>query len=237
MNKSAVMHLGLLLSMSLFSATSTADESVYDPWEPVNLKVHAFNEFMDEHFLRPAATGYMKYVPVPARRGVSNFFANIGDISVLANNLLQFKLSAAANDTGRIMLNTTIGLGGVLDVATSIGFIKNDEDFGQTLGTWGVGPGPYVVLPLFGPSNLRDSFGLFADTATNPINHQDNIRIRNTAFALEQLDRRVAGLAVDALMLGDPYIFTREAYSAQREYLVTDGEVDDSWDDEWDGWD
>lgn len=226
--------LASVLAMNSQLAQAAAED---DPLESVNQKVHRFNEFMDRHFLLPVARGYTRYIPAPARQGVRNFFYNIGDISVLANNLLQVKLEAAASDAGRIMVNTTIGVFGIFDVATPIGFNRNDEDFGQTLGYWGIGPGPYLVLPLFGPSTLRDSIGLVVDTATNPINHQDNVRVRNSAFALEQLDRRVAAMSVEALITGDPYIFTREAYLQQRQYLVNDGEVDESWDDDWDDWD
>lgn len=226
--------LAFVLGMNIQVAAAATED---DPLESVNQKIHRFNEFMDRHFLLPVARGYTRYIPAPARQGVRNFFYNIGDVSVLANNLLQVKLEAAASDAGRIMLNTTIGVFGIFDVATPIGFNRNDEDFGQTLGYWGIGPGPYMVLPLFGPSTLRDSLGLMIDTATNPINHQDNMRVRNSAFALEQLDRRVAAMSVEALITGDPYIFTREAYLQQRQYLVNDGEVDQSWDDDWDNWD
>jgi phospholipid-binding lipoprotein MlaA len=235
MKKVAISALltSVLVTTSQFAVAAAEN----DPLESLNQKTHRFNEFMDQHFLLPVARGYTRYIPAPARQGVRNFFYNIGDVSVLANNLLQVKLEAAASDAGRIMINTTVGVFGIFDIATPIGFNRNDEDFGQTLGYWGIGPGPYLVLPLFGPSTLRDSFGLLVDTATNPINHQDNIRVRNSSFALEQLDRRVAAMSVEALITGDPYIFTREAYLQQRQYLVNDGEVDESWDDDWDDWD
>jgi len=225
----------LLCSVGL-SHNLQAAEVDYDPWEPVNSKIHAFNDFMDRNLLRPVAVGYTRYVPSPARRGVSNFFSNIGDFSILANNILQFKFEHAANDTGRIMLNSTFGIAGILDLASSIGLDKNDEDFGQTLGYWGIGPGPYVVLPFLGASTVRDTFGLTIDTLTNPLNHQNNMRIRNTAYALEQIDSRVAVMAIESLMSGDPYLFTREAYLQQRAFLVSDGQVDD-WDDDWGDWD
>jgi phospholipid-binding lipoprotein MlaA len=234
--RTCLMLLSIVPVSTGFSATVNAAE--YDPWEPFNQKVHAFNELMDNRLLRPTANAYVRVVPSFARRGVSNFFSNIGDVSILANNLLQLKFGDAASDTGRILLNTTLGIGGLFDVATGAGLQKNDEDFGQTLGRWGVKPGPYVVLPLFGPSNVRDTFGVGVDTYSNPLNNQDSVRLRNSAFMLQQLDRRVAGLALDSLMLGDTYIFNREAYIQQREYLVTDGEIDDSWDDdEWGAWD
>lgn len=220
------------------AANVQAQSADYDPWEGLNLKVHRFNETLDNAVVRPTANFYVRVVPSVARRGVSNFFSNINDVTVLVNNVLQLKLADAASDTGRIMLNTTLGIGGLVDVATPAGLEKNNEDFGQTLGKWGVGPGPYVVLPLFGPSTLRDSLGLGADTFTNPVNHYDEPAVRNSAFALQLLDRRVAALAADSLMMGDPYIFIREAYLQQREYLVTDGQIQDQWDDdEWSAWD
>lgn len=228
----------LALTLTVCATQVEAQATAYDPWEGINLKVHRFNEVLDSAVLRPTANAYVRVVPSVARRGVSNFFSNINDVTVLLNNVLQFKLTAAASDTGRIVLNTTLGLGGLVDVATPAGLEKNNEDFGQTLGKWGVAPGPYVVLPLFGPSTLRDTFGLTADTFTNPMTHHDEPAVRNSAFVLQQLDRRVAALAVDSMMMGDAYIFTREAYLQQRQYLVTDGQIQDQWeDDDWDAWD
>lgn len=228
----------ILASISLCMVSQLGFASDSDPWESWNLRVHAFNEHLDAAVLRPVATTYVRLVPPLARRGVSNVFGNILDVTVLFNNVLQLKLSDAASDSGRILLNTTVGLGGLIDVATEAGLERNYEDFGQTLGKWGVGAGPYMVLPLFGPSNVRDTFGLFADTFTNPMTYHDNPAVRNSAFVLQQVDKRVAVLVVDSLMMGDKYLFTREAYMQQRQYLVLDGEVQDSWDDdEWDSWD
>lgn len=228
----------LLAGISFCMVSQFGHASESDPWESWNLRVHAFNEHLDAAVLRPVATTYVRLVPPVARRGVSNVFGNILDVTVLLNNVLQLKLGDAASDGGRILLNTTVGIGGLIDVATEAGLERNYEDFGQTLGKWGVGPGPYMVLPLFGPSNVRDTFGLFADTFTNPMTYHDNPAVRNGAFVLQQVDKRVAVLVVDSLMMGDKYLFTREAYIQQRQYLVLDGEVQDSWDDdEWDSWD
>lgn len=225
----------LVLGSSAFSAQGYAQASEYDPWESFNIKVYNFNQRIDDAVVRPVANTYVRVVPSMARRGVSNFFSNINDVTVLVNNVLQLKLVDAASDTGRLMLNTTLGIGGLIDVASQAGLQKNNEDFGQTLGRWGVGPGPYVVLPLLGPSTLRDSFGVAGDTYTNPISYENDVALRNSAVVLNLLDRRVAALAVESLMMGDPYIFVREAYLQQRQYLVTDGEVQDQWgDDDWD---
>lgn len=227
------------VAAALWLATLPAHAAeAYDPLEPMNVRIHSFNEFVDDNFMRPVANTYVRFVPRFARRGVSNFFSNLNDVTVLANNLLQLKLADAASDAGRLLLNTTVGFGGLVDVATDAGLTKNHEDFGQTLGYWGVPTGPYLVLPLFGPSTLRDGIGFATDTLTHPQNQQDNVRVRNSMFATQQLDRRVAALAADSLMMGDTYIFTREAYLQQREYLVTDGEISDDWDDdEWGDWD
>jgi phospholipid-binding lipoprotein MlaA len=228
-----------ILTMPLvFVGSQAGYASESDPWESWNTRVHAFNEHLDAAILRPVATTYVRIVPPLARRGVSNVFYNLLDVTVLLNNVLQLKMVDAASDSGRILLNTTVGIGGLIDVATEAGLERNDEDFGQTLGRWGVGAGPYMVLPLFGPSNVRDTVGLFVDTFTNPMTYHHDPAVRNGTFVLEQVDKRVAVLVVDSLMMGDQYLFTREAYIQQREYLVLDGEVQDNWDDdEWDRWD
>jgi phospholipid-binding lipoprotein MlaA len=221
-----------------FSANAEAQQATEDPLGPINMKIHAFNDYMDKHLLRPVAVGYRRYMPNPIRVGVDNFFSNIGDIGIFANNILQGKFGDAASDTGRIVINTTIGIGGVLDLASKAGLSKHNEDFGQTLGAWGVQSGPYIVLPFFGPSTLRDAFGLAVDTTTNPLNYQDNVRLRNSAFVLEQINRRGAALVGESLLMGDPYIFMREAYLQQRAYDVSDGEAEEEeWDDGWEGWD
>ena len=233
---SKIARILMVTSLCVSAQIGLASES--DPWESWNTRVHSFNEHLDSAVLRPVATTYVRIVPSLARRGVSNVFGNILDVTVLLNNVLQLKIEDAASDSGRIFLNTTVGLGGLIDVATAAGLEKNYEDFGQTLGKWGVGPGPYMVLPLFGPSNVRDTLGLFVDTFTNPMTYHDDPAVRNGTFVLQQVDKRVAVLVVDSLMMGDKYLFTREAYIQQRQYLVLDGQVEDSWDrDEWDDWD
>lgn len=225
----------ILMVTCLCIGVQVGHASESDPWESWNFRVYAFNEYLDTVVLRPVATTYVRIMPSLARRGVSNVVFNILDVTVLLNNVLQLKIGDAASDSGRILLNTTVGLGGLIDVATEAGLERNDEDFGQTLGRWGVGPGPYMVLPLFGPSNVRDTFGLIVDTFTDPMTYNDDPAIRNGTFVLQQVDKRVAVLVVDSLMMGDQYLFTREAYIQQRQYLVLDGQVEENWgDDEWD---
>jgi len=214
----------------LLSGNAVAQTS--DPWERTNTRIYAFNKFLDRWLLRPVAVAYNNVTPDIVRQGVGNFFSNIDDINVLANDLLQLKFRDAASDSGRLLINTTVGLVGIIDVASSIGLTKNEEDFGQTFGRWGVGAGPYVVLPFFGPSSVRDSFGLVLDTVFNPIQYHDEDSVKTTLLLLEQLDNRASVLEMEGLISGDEYLFMREAYLQQREFLVNDGEVNyDDFDD------
>lgn len=203
-----------------------------DPWESTNTRIYAFNKFLDRWMLRPVAVAYNNVTPDIVRQGVGNFFSNIDDINVLANDLLQLKFRDAASDSGRLLINTTVGIVGIIDVASSIGLTKNEEDFGQTFGRWGVGAGPYVMLPFFGPSSVRDSFGLVLDTMFNPIQYHDEDSVKTTLLLVEQLDNRASVLEMEGLISGDEYLFMREAYLQQREFLVNDGEVNyDDFDD------
>ncbi|MFK7862875.1 MAG: VacJ family lipoprotein [Pseudohongiellaceae bacterium] len=210
-----------------FSISTSVSAQSPDPWGKANRQTFAFNDFFDQLIVRPVAVTYTTMVPRIARQGIGNFFSNIDDVNVLVNDVLQLKLKDAAGDTGRLLINSTIGLGGVLDVATGIGLQKHEEDFGQTLGFWGVGAGPYVVLPIFGASNVRDSFGLVLDTLFNPIQYQDNSATRLTLFTVRETDTRASLLALDELIGGDKYLFIREAYIQRRNYLVNDGQIDD----------
>ena len=169
----------LLLSFLLFFMANTlafAEENV-DPFEDINRAVYVFNEAIDDNLLEPISRAYKDHVPEVVQGRVSDFFGNLRDVSTLANQILQFKPIESATTLGRILVNSTLGLGGLFDVASDMGFITDDEDFGQTMGVWGVGEGPYVVLPLLGPSTVRDSLGLYVDTTsdTNMINEMDDI--------------------------------------------------------------
>ena len=189
------------------------------------------NDYFDQLIVKPVAAGYTLFIPRVARQGIGNFFSNIDDINVLVNDLLQLKLDAALNDSGRLLVNSTLGLAGVLDIASGFGFYKNEEDFGQTLGHWGLGSGPYVMLPLFGASNVRDSFGLVLDTLFNPIQYHDEESLRFTLFLVKETESRSGLLSLDDLITGDRYLFVREAYVQRREYLVADGQVEDEFGD------
>jgi len=221
----------VLLCAVLLPAPLYAQGVNPDPWRTTNQRIYNFNNFFDGLIVRPAAQTYTTLVPRVVRQGIGNFFSNINDINVAVNDLLQFKFDAALSDSGRFLINSTVGVLGVFDVATSMGLQKNEEDFGQTLGRWGVGPGPYVMLPVFGASNVRDSFGLVLDTLFNPIQYQDDDSLRLTLFMVDEINSRAGLLALDELVVGDQYLFIREAYIQRREYLVTDGEVEDDFGD------
>ncbi|GJM13061.1 MAG: hypothetical protein DHS20C12_14640 [Pseudohongiella sp.] len=212
-------------------AASGANAQTNDPWQETNERIFGLNDYFDQLIVKPVASAYTLFVPRVARQGIGNFFSNIDDINVFVNDLLQLKLDAAANDSGRFLINSTLGIGGVLDIASGFGLQKNEEDFGQTLGSWGVGAGPYVMLPVFGASNVRDSFGLVLDTLFNPIQYHDDASLRTSLFLIRETDSRAGLLALDDLITGDRYLFVREAYVQRREYLVTDGQVEDEFGD------
>ena len=220
-----VLACSMMICMLLWPVTGQAQN--LDPWRNANQRVFEFNDFFDRILVRPIATTYTTVVPRFARQGVGNFFSNINDINVFVNDLLQFKFDAALTDSGRFLINSTIGIGGLLDVASDLGLQKNEEDFGQTLGVWGVQTGPYLVLPVFGSSNVRDAFGLVLDTLFNPIQYQDEESVRYSLILLQEIDTRASLLALDELVTGNRYLFFREAYIQRREYLVNDGAVED----------
>jgi phospholipid-binding lipoprotein MlaA len=198
-----------------------------DPFERLNRGVYAFNDGLDRAVVKPVAQGYRKVTPQFVQTGISNFFSNAKYPVTLANNLLQGKFADAASDTARFALNTTFGLGGLLDPATASGLDRNDEDFGQTLGKWGVPPGPYVVVPFLGPYTVRDGIGSLADDFAEPRAYLEDDSTRWTLWAADKFERRVRLLEADAVLdrTGDPYAFVRSAYLQRREYLVRDGDV------------
>ena len=201
--------------------------SAEDPWESWNRKVFSFNDTLDTYALRPVARGYQKITPRPVRKSVRNFFGNLGEGKNLVNNLLQAKFHDAGVDTARFLFNTTFGVLGVFDVATRMGLQRNDEDFGQTLGKWGVDSGPYVVLPLLGPSTLRDAPALVPDVYTTVYPYIKKDRPRYGLAAVEVVSKRESLLKADDLVSGDKYVFVRNAWLQNREFRVKDGEVED----------
>lgn len=206
-------------------ATQAATEE--DPWESVNRPIFQFNDFVDTYALKPLAQGYEFITPQFVEDGIHNMFRNVGDVTNLANNILQAKPAAAGVDTARLIFNTTFGLLGFFDVGTKMGLNRSDEDFGQTLGYWGVGSGPYVMIPLLGPSTLRDAPSKYVDSYTQPYRYMNDIGWRNSTFGLNVVDVRASLLDSEKLISGDKYTFIRNAYLQNREFKVRDGEVED----------
>ena len=221
--------LVLIMSLALLGGCASVpgppDER--DPFESYNRAMYAFNDSVDEAVLRPVAQTYQDYMPDIAQTGISNFFDNIGDLTNMVNNLLQFKIENAVSDFGRILWNSTVGIFGLIDVATHMGLQKHDEDFGQTLAVWGVPDGPYLVLPLLGPSTIRDTVGLVGDIYVDPlfaIEEEGNVywglvilRFIDTRADLLSASRVLEEAAID------PYIFVRDAYLQHRRNLIYDG--------------
>jgi phospholipid-binding lipoprotein MlaA len=201
--------------------------SPHDPWESWNRGVYKVNDKLDRAVLKPVAVGYVHHVPSPIRTGVRNFFSNIGTVRTMINDALQGKFKAAGNDLGRFALNTTVGVGGLFDPASSAGLDRNNEDFGLTLGHWGVHAGPFLELPLLGPSDLRDGPSKIADYFSNPLHYVDNDWVDYGLDVPWAIDARADLLSLDATIQQafDPYAFIRDAYLARRAYLVSDGKV------------
>jgi phospholipid-binding lipoprotein MlaA len=196
-----------------------------DPWESWNRGVYKVNDKLDRAIAKPVTKAYVRVVPSPIRTGVTNFFANLETPTVMVNDALQGKFLAAGNDLGRFLLNSTVGLAGILDPATPAGLARNDEDFGQTLGHWGVHPGPFVELPILGPSDVRDTASRVVDTYTNPRQYIRNSYVSYGLYLPYLVDKRAALLSLDETLKNvfDPYAFVRDAYLQRRAYLVSDG--------------
>jgi phospholipid-binding lipoprotein MlaA len=201
-----------------------------DPLEPVNRSISKFNEVLDDNVLKPAAKGYRDATPQLVQTGVRNVFNNLSDIWSTVNNGLQLKGRDTAESLMRSVVNSVFGIYGIFDVATEIGLERHPEDFGQTLGAWGVPNGPYLVLPLFGPSTLRDAAGMPVDTSVDYVRNLEHIATRNSAMAVRIIDKR-AGLLDAGNMLNqaaiDKYTFTRDAYLQYRRNQVYDGNPPD----------
>ena len=220
-----------LLCLPGLCLASLGEGAESDPWRQANAVVFKWNDYFDQLLVRPTAFAYTNLLPRGARQGVGNFFSNVDDVNVFANDLLQLKFGAALSDGGRFVLNSTLGIAGFFDVASSVGLRKNEEDFGQTLATWGVGAGPYVMLPVFGASTARDSVGLVLDTLFNPVQYVEDRSLRLGLYMLDETDSRSGILALDELITGDRYLFVREAYLQRREFLISDGKMADQFGD------
>jgi len=211
--------LAIFLLLAAMSPSARAADS--DPFERVNRATYAFNDTFDKALLKPIATGYSNYMPTVAKTGIRNFFSNLGEVRVTFNDLLQFKFLQAASDLGRFAINSTVGIAGLIDVAApAFNLEKNRQDFGKTLAYWGAEPGPYLVLPFFGPSTVRDAFGVGFDSTVDPAPSVDHVPSRNSLLATENIDSRADYLNVDDLIIGDEYLFVRGAYLQAREYSI-----------------
>ncbi|MFT7234888.1 MAG: phospholipid-binding lipoprotein MlaA [Methylophagaceae bacterium] len=218
-----------ILAATLFltgCATTHQQGDVNDPFESYNRVMHSINNTVDNTVLKPVAQGYDTFAPSPVRIGISNFFSNLNEITIVVNDILQFKLNQALNDTTRFALNSTIGIVGLMDVATDLGYKKHNEDFGQTFGKWGIAPGPYFVLPVFGPKNIRDTIGFVGDLYTYPITHLKHSKARFYWGTAWLIDARANFLKAEKVLDSaafDEYAYTRDAYLQRRQNLIYDG--------------
>ncbi len=213
-------------AIALLGLGGCANTPTNDPIEPFNRQIYRFNKAADKAVIKPVAEAYKNVVPSPVRTGVHNFLSNLDDVVVLANDLLQFKLMQSASDASRLLVNTTFGILGLFDVATPAGLPKHDEDFGQTLGYWGIGPGFYVMLPILGPSDLRDSVGRLGDGQIDPIWQQTDMATRNQLVVTDTIDRRTELLSTSEVLdtaALDEYSMLRDGYLQRRQSLIYDG--------------
>ena len=219
--------LFLLLLTLLFNPFLIAEN---DPLEEINRVTLKANKTLDNSVARPVATFYKKITPDKIELGIYNSISNIDDISISLNNILQGKFKEGFSDIARFTINSTLGLAGIIDVASRMGFDKHDEDFGQTLAVWGVPHGPYLMLPLLGPSSLRDTVAMFPDAFLSPsilIEHEPTVY---SLKFLDLIDTRARYLGLESIVIGDEYLFLKDAYYQNREYESSDGEVEDDFD-------
>jgi phospholipid-binding lipoprotein MlaA len=226
-----IHHLAALLIAAALTggcASVSGPSAKADPFESFNRTMYAFNDGVDKAVLKPVAQGYQAITPDFVRAGVTNAFENVSDVKTALNNLLQGKVGDAASDVGRVVVNTVLGVFGLWDVATPMGLEKHEEDFGQTLGKWGVGSGPYLMLPLMGPSTLRDGIGRVPDSYAGYNYHIDHRRTANVLFVTEIVNGRAHLLAAEKTLdeaALDKYTFLRDAYLQRRLRVVHDGKV------------
>jgi phospholipid-binding lipoprotein MlaA len=217
--------LSVVLLTLLGCSAAPAKKDPRDPWERMNRSTYKFNDAVDKAVLRPVAHGYQNVTPQFMRTGVSNFMDNLGYPLVIVNDLLQARFKPFARDTGRLLINTTLGIGGLLDPATPAGLDKNENDFGLTFGHWGIPKGPYFVIPFLGPSDVRDGLGRIPAAYLSPQNYVDNNWVKYSVWAVSLLDARYRLLSADPLIDSayDPYLFVKNAYLQRRDYLLNKG--------------
>lgn len=216
----------MAISVALAGCATPGPRVAHDPLEPVNRAVFAFNDKADAWFLKPIAQGYVNYVPDVLQMMLGNMLSNVADLWTAANQLLQGKPLMAIHDLSRFTLNTTLGFAGIGDVATPMGLEKHSEDFGQTLGRWGLGSGPYLVLPFIGPSSVRDAFGLTVDLSADPVRNTASTGQYNNYSGTRLIVNRAALLGAERLVDGaalDRYGFIRDGFLQRRRNQVFDG--------------
>ena len=202
-----------------------------DPLKDLNQKTHDLNQTLDLQVASPVARFYKRITPDFIEIGVTNFTQNVEDLSIGFNNILQGKIKSGFSDLGRFALNSTIGIAGFLDIATDMGLEKHDEDFGQTLAVWGVPDGPYLVLPGLGPSTMRDTLAMIPDAFLTPLWLIDHDRTSYSLTAIDLIDTRARYLGLESVVIGDEYLFYRDAYLQSRQFEIKDGEIEDDFDD------
>ncbi len=203
-----------------------------DPLESFNRAMFTFNDTADRWVLKPVSRGYRAVTPDPVEKGIARMFSNVGEVVNIVNDVFQGKVAQAGNDTGRLLVNSTVGVAGFFDVADSWGMQKSSvEDFGQTMAVWGVPQGAYIVLPFFGPSNFRDAPGRLVDSFLNPIGYIEHVPTRNQVYGANVLSSRAELLEAEKLISGDKYSFVRDVYLQRREHLINDGQVEDDFGD------
>ena len=223
------MHLVSWAALALLASgcATVQTTSKDDPFEPWNRAMYGVHQVVDGQFIRPAVQAYVDTTPKPIQQGIHNFFANLDDVVSVVNDFLQWKLEKAGNDMGRVMLNSFFGLGGIIDVASDLNIEKGNEDFGQTFGYWGFPQGPYLFVPVLGPTTVRDGTGLIVRGYASPLSYLIvDVPTRNILYGIEFVDTRAQYLDTDRLVdqaAIDKYTFIRRSYLQRREYLVYDG--------------
>ena len=225
MKVNKAVYLLSILFLSSYAFTET------DPLKDLNQKTHNLNQTLDLQVASPVARFYKRITPDFIEIGVTNFTKNVEDISIGVNNILQGKIKSGFSDLGRFTLNSTIGIAGFLDIATDMGLEKHDEDFGQTLAVWGVPDGPYLVLPGLGPSTMRDTLAMIPDAFLTPLWLIDHDRTSYSLTAIDLIDTRARYLGLESVVIGDEYLFYRDAYLQSRQFEIKDGEIEDDFDD------
>ena len=225
MNVNKLVYLLSFLFLSSYAFAET------DPLKDLNQKTHDLNQTLDLQVASPVARFYKRITPDFIEMGITNFTQNVEDLSIGVNNILQGKIKSGFSDLSRFTINSTIGIAGFLDIASDMGLEKHDEDFGQTLAVWGVPDGPYLVLPGLGPSTMRDTLAMIPDAFLTPLWLIDHDRTSYSLTAIDLIDTRARYLGLESVVIGDEYLFYRDAYLQSRQFEIKDGEIEDDFDD------